>query len=305
MNIAGSRRATKLAGLVAVLAFAAGCLAVSTATASPGSRVTATQARAAQVARARLSLMRYMKASTPLAQLANGGPVSPSSPNISAGAQGTAQAGSYNWGGYADSSSPGAFTAVSATWVQPVTICSPEQRATAFWVGLDGWVSTTVEQDGVLAYCFEGKPYYFSWWEMFPTGVTIVGSTVQPGDLITASVTVSGGSNYTLSLTDATRPADSFSTAQTCAPTTCQDSSAEWIVERPAFNIGVGPLSLFSPWNVLKASQTSGGVTGSIASGADATQVLMVDASDTYQLASVSGLNRAGDTFNARWLNSY
>jgi hypothetical protein len=118
-------------------------------------------------------------------------------------------------------------------------------------------------------------------------------------------VTVSGGSNYTLSLTDATHPADSFSTEQSCPPTTCQDSSAEWIVERPAFNIGVGPLSLFPSWDVLKASQTSGGVTGSITSGAGTTQVTMVDASDTYPLVNVSGLSRAGDAFSERWLNSY
>lgn len=282
---------------------------VSAATASHGSSRPATpeaaQAQAAQVARARLSLVRYMKAGNPLALLTSGSGPKPSGPNLSAGTQGAAQAGSFNFGGYVDSSSAGTFTAVSTTWVQPATFCSPEQRVTAFWIGLDGWTSTTVEQDGTLAYCFEGKPYYFSWWEMFPAPITVIGSTVRPGDRITASVTVSGGSNYTLSLTDATTPADSFSTVQTCQPTTCQDSSAEWIIERPAFNIGVGPLSAFSNWNVLKASQTSGGVTGSISAGPGTTQVSMVDATATYPLVSVSGLNRAGDSFTERWLNSY
>lgn len=311
MHITGPRRLKARVTLAAALALTAGSMTVGVAAASHGtSRPAAAAARddsahSGQLAQVRTSLMRYLKETKPLADLASGHGLKPSTPNLSAGIEGAAQAGSYNWGGYVDSSSAGAFTAVSATYVQPIAICSQEQRAAAFWTGLDGWTSTTVEQDGTLAYCFEGKSYYFSWWEMFPTGVILVGETVQPGDLITASVTVSGGSNYTLSLTDATHPANSFSTAQTCAPTTCQDSSADWIIERPTFNIGVGPLSVFSSWNVLKASETSGGVTGNIASGPGASQVIMVDATNTYPLVSVSGLNHAGNSFSERWLNSY
>ena len=230
---------------------------------------------------------------------------SPAARTARAGPRGSAQVGSYNWSGYADTASLGTFTAVSATWRQPATICSPEQRLTATWVGLDGFTDSTVEQDGTLAYCFEGQASYYSWWEMYPGGTVTVGSAVRPGDLIKAAVTESGG-NYTLSVTDASRPSNSFSAVQACAPAgSCQDSSAEWIAERPAFPIGIAPLSVFTPWLVSSATQTANGTKGSIGSGPGTTEITMVDATDTYALDSISGLRLGGTSSSARWLNSY
>ena len=137
---------------------------------------------------------------------------------------------------------------------------------------------------------------------MFPGASVTVGATVQPGDLISASVKRSG-TNYTLTLNDFTTPGNSFSTVQSC--TTCENDSAEWIAERPAFPIGVTPLSFFRSWNVTHGSQTSNGVKGSIGSGPNATQITMIDATATYPLDRVSGLLRGGSKFTARWLNSY
>lgn len=284
-------------------------MAAAAATASHGSPPAAARTVALsqprQAALARASLLRYLKLDKPLANVDNQGGIQPGGPSITAHPSAPAQGATYNWGGYVDSGSPGTFTAVSASWIQPATFCSAEQRVTAFWVGLDGWTSTTVEQDGTIAYCFEGVPYYYSWWEMFPAGVVFVGTTVRPGDLIKASVTVSGGTNYTLSLTDVNHPADSLTTTQTCQPSVCQDSSADWLIERPEFSIGVCPLSTFSDWDVLQASETANGVTGSIGSGPGATQVSMLDATSTYPLMSTSRLNRQGNEFSAHWLNSY
>jgi Peptidase A4 family len=277
--------------------------AISNASSKPVTQVTT----ARETALARASLLRYLRASRPLADLAgsNGG-LKPSSPNMSAGPNSTVQAASYNWSGYTDESAAGTFTAVSATWQQPATVCSQEQRITAFWVGLDGWNDPTVEQDGTIAYCFEGQPNYFTWWEMFPGDPVTVGTTLRPGDRITASVTVTGGTNYTLSLTDASRPGNGFSTVQTCLPAgTCQNSSAEWITERPAFTIGVAPMAFFFNWNPQNASQVSDGTKGSIASGPNPTQITMVDATSSYALDRISELGRAGDAFSANWLNSY
>ncbi len=309
MGITGSRGRRVVVALAATLALLGGGMVAGAATAShsspPMAARTVAQPQPRQAARARASLLRYLKLDQPLADVVNQGGLQPGGRSISARPAAPSQAASYNWGGYVDSSSPGAFTAVSGSWVQPATFCSPEQRVTAFWVGLDGWNDPTVEQDGTIAYCFEGVAYYYSWWEMFPAGVVFVGSTVRPGDLIRASVAVSGGSNYTLSLTDASHPADSLTTVQSCAPTVCQDSSAEWLIERPEFSIGVSPLSTFSNWNLLNGSQTSDGVTGSIGSGPGSTQVSMLDATSTYPLLGTTGLNREGNAFSARWLNSY
>jgi len=308
MKMTGPRVRGRVAGLAAALALAAGgTAAVAAGTASHATAGPAAH-YGAQAVEAKASLLRYLSKNTAWNFPTPGhGPrgVTPSTTNAGAGAKGTGEIGSYNWSGYADTTTTtGAFTSVSGSWAEPVTFCSAEQRLTAFWVGLDGFSNTTVEQLGTLAYCFQGQPYYYTWWEMYPGDSFTVGSTVRPGDLISASVTRSG-SSYTLSLTDHTTPGNSFSTVQTCDTSTCLDQSAEWIAERPAFPIGITPLSTFTPWPLFAGQQTANGIKGTIGSGPGATAIQMVDATDTYQLDNVSGLKLGGTSFSASWLNSY
>jgi peptidase A4-like protein len=306
MKLKQSRARRTMIGLAAAVALAAGgTAAVAAGTTSHGSSrpAAARESGSGQAARARASLVRYLSQTGPFVDLTTKDGMKPATPNLSAGPTGTAQDASFNWSGYADTSSTAnTFTAVSATWQEPVTLCTPEQRLASFWVGLDGYANGTVEQDGTLAYCFEGKAYYYTWWEMFPAGTVEVGATLRPGDLIHASVTRTGTS-YTLAVTDYNDPSDSFSTSQTC--TVCTNTSAEWIAERPEFPIGITPLTYFSDWGVSRASQTSDSVTGSIAAGPDATRITMIDATSTYPLAIASGLSRGGSAFTAHWLNSY
>jgi len=317
MKITRPRVRGRLAGLAAAVALAAGGTAGLTVSAAGLSVGTASHAAAGPAAHysalevaAKASLLRYLSKNKAWNFPTPGhGPrgVTPSTTNARAGARGTSETGSYNWSGYADTTTTaGAFTSVSAKWLEPATFCTAEQRLTVFWVGLDGFSFTdpTVEQDGTLAYCFQGQPYYYTWWEMYPADSVTVGSTVRPGDLISASVTRSG-SSYTLSLTDHTTPGNSFSTVQTCATSTCLDQSAEWIAERPAFPIGITPLSSFTPWLPFAGQETADGVKGTIGSGPSATAIQMIDATDTYQLDNVSGLKFGGTGFSARWLNSY
>jgi hypothetical protein len=62
---------------------------------------------------------------------------------------------STNWSGYADTGSN--FTEVNGSWVEPSVTCSGTTTAlVAFWVGLDGYTSDSVEQDGTLIECYEG-----------------------------------------------------------------------------------------------------------------------------------------------------
>lgn len=304
----------KVAGLAAALALAAGGAAaafagtVTHAPAAPAEHAAGTHHRALAV-EAKASLLRYLKKNRAWNIPAPGGgphKVTPSTTNLGVSAGGTATQDSYNWSGYFDSGATGTFTLVSANWAQPTTLCTAEQRLAAFWVGLDGALTSdqTVEQVGTLSYCFEGQAYYYTWWELFPGSSITVGSTVQPGDLISASVSRSGTS-YTLSLTDSTTPGNSFSTTQTCAANVCLDQSAEWVAERPAFPIGITPLSYFNDWAPFNASETANGTKGSIASGPGATSVTMVDATDTYPLDSVSALSSGGASFTANWLDSY
>jgi Peptidase A4 family len=210
----------------------------------------------------------------------------------------------FNWSGYADvSSTKHRFTAVSGHWAVPAVTCTPEDEISSDWVGLDGFNTDTVEQDGTISWCFEGKPVYFTWYEMFPAATVEVGTTLKPGDLITASVTRSG-KHYTLSVTDSTNTANSFSVTKTCKLTTCLDESAEWISERPAFSIGIAPLADYGTWTLSGAAETAKGKSGDISSYSRNYDITMLDATGSYDLSTTSGLT-SGDSFTTTWLNSY
>jgi Peptidase A4 family len=169
------------------------------------------------------------------------------------------EAQSVNWSGYADiETGSSTATYVAGSWTMPAVTCptAPYQNQDAFmvnWVGIDGATNSTVEQLGSGAQCFEGVTYYYVWYEMFPAGTVVEGTSAcinnnvdcpQPGDKITALVSVTPGTtgenNYRLTLVDRTRPQESFTTVADCAVTVCLDQSAEWIVERPAFDIPAG-----------------------------------------------------------------
>jgi Peptidase A4 family len=246
--------------------------------------VTATSAApsVAVVAQARHNFIKEMSAHP---TIASPGWISPGQEGtrLPAAANGTVTSfSSINWSGYGDSES-GSDTVsyVSGSWTIPTVQClpAPYQNQDAFladWVGIDGLTDSTVEQLGTGVQCFEGVEYYYVWYEMFPAGTVEEGTTAcindnvdcpQPGDRITASVSVTpagdGVNNYTLQLTDQTRPQESFSVTATCATSTCADSSAEWIVERPAFELSFGPqivpLADFGTSFFSRADLVSGG----------------------------------------------
>jgi hypothetical protein len=211
---------------------------------------------------------------------------------------------SYNWAGYADSSTKtGAFTQVSGDWAVPAVSCTKEDRINSDWVGLDGLTNGTVEQDGTVSQCFEDQAFYYSWYEMYPAGTVEVGDTVAAGDLISASVSRSGA-NYTLALTDVTNPANSFSQTASCAVSTCLDTSAEWIVERPAYSIGIVPEAQFSKVTFVAASAVAHGKTVTISQGPSPYALTCIDATDTYDIATVGSLH-TGNSFSSTWRNSY
>ncbi|MGN6795849.1 MAG: G1 family glutamic endopeptidase [Streptosporangiaceae bacterium] len=56
---------------------------------------------------------------------------------------------STNWSGYAATGGNGSFTSVSASWIEPNATCSSRRAQYAsFWVGLDGYSSSSVEETG-------------------------------------------------------------------------------------------------------------------------------------------------------------
>jgi hypothetical protein len=186
------------------------------------------------------------------------------------------QVQSNNWSGYADTGS--GFTKVSASWTEPTPSCSGSSGSdllAAFWVGIDGYSSSSVEQDGTMIECYYGTAYQYSWWEMYPSNsVQIVGQTVAAGDKITASVTRSG-TTYTLKVTDSTHTANSLTKTQSGS---FADSSAEWIAEAPSGATGVYPLAKFSTWTASSDAVSTSSKAGNISSFTD-DEITMVDGS--------------------------
>jgi hypothetical protein len=213
--------------------------------------------------------------------------------------KGLTQVESTNWSGYADTGS--GYSSVTGSWTEPTATCS--SRATslaAFWVGIDGYSSDSVEQDGTLIECYRGTAYYYTWWEMYPTNaIQVVGETLRPGDSISASV-VRSGTSYTLKVTDSTHTANSFSTTQTCS--SCANSSAEWIAEAPSGSSGVYPLSDFGTFTLSGATVSTTSASGDISSFTD-DEITMVDTSGHVE-AQPGALNGSGNGFSVAWERS-
>jgi hypothetical protein len=164
-------------------------------------------------------------------------------------------------------------------------------------VGIDGYSSSSVEQDGTLIECYQRHAYQYTWWEMYPANaIQVVGSTLAAGDSITSSV-VRSGTSYTLSVTDSTHSANSFTTTQTCS--NCANTSAEWIAEAPSGSSGVYPLAKFSTWTDANSTVTQGSTSGVISSFTD-DEITMVDSSGAVK-AQPGALNSSGNGFNVTW----
>jgi hypothetical protein len=280
--------------------FAAASLCALTITAAGASSATkpTRDAAAARAARAVLTHLRVGGVPKPMMAV----------PGSVLRGTGLQQVESYNWSGYADISSATVtpqYNAVTASWTEPAVRCSSEDRIAAFWVGIDGYNSATVEQDGTIAQCFEGQAYYYTWWEMYPTNeIQVVGQTVNPGDHIVSSV-VRHGTSYTMTVTDSTTGGNDVSTTQTCAVTGgCANSSAEWIGEAPTGATGQYPLAQFRLWTVHNAAAAAGSGRQGIAAFPDS-EITMIDSSVTYPLATPSSLYGGGTSFNDAWDNSF
>ena len=165
-------------------------------------------------------------------------------PNAAAGrsgAQGTKNTEySENWSGYV--ADAGGYTSVLAGWTQPGANCSGTSGLTdaAFWVGLDGFGSGTVEQTGTDAVCQNGSASYGAWFEAYPNPSYGYEATVDPGDQFYAWVEASGDS-YELVIEDDTQ---GWYGVQNVTVSGAEDASAEIIAEAPSSG-GILPLTNF------------------------------------------------------------
>jgi Peptidase A4 family len=200
-----------------------------------------------------------------------------------------------NWSGYAATGSSGSYTSVTSSWVQPAVNCGSEDTYSSFWVGLDGYDNSALEQTGTEADCIGGQAEYGAWWEVLPAAETPWSVTVAPGDQLTATVTDNGDGTFTMTLSDSTEGWSQTTTQQ--GSSGYQDSSAEVIAEATDVNGQIASLSDFGTVDF-----TGSDANGSPLDGYSPTSITMQnqDSGDTLsQPGSISD-----GSFADTWENS-
>jgi hypothetical protein len=217
---------------------------------------------------------------------------------------------STNWSGYAVTA-PTPFTDVKGSWVEPAVSCGTtaatkggknkpgrvQSSYAAFWVGLDGYSSSTVEQTGTDSDCNGATPTYYAWYEFYPAFPVNFSNPVQPGDTITAEVNDAGGV-VTVTISDTTRH---WTQTATHSDKGYALSSAEWIAEAPSSG-QVLPLANFGTVDFSNASATGAGTTGPI-SAFTYDPLTMVTKSGQPK-ATPSALGSNGTSFSVTWSHS-
>jgi hypothetical protein len=192
-----------------------------------------------------------------------GGPIRHlSSPTLSTGPSQAAIDGlnnvvtSSNWAGYAATGANGTFTSVSSSWTEPTGRCPRGNQYAAFWIGLDGYTSSSVEQTGSEVDCAGRTPRYYAWYEMYPGAAVNFPNRVSPGDHFLGSVTYQGDSKFQLVLKDTTKGWTQTVNATLAGAAL---SSAEVIAEAPCCTASGGILPLTNFGTVSFTSATANG----------------------------------------------
>jgi len=262
-----------LASLAVVVAGSA--IAAGAASASPG-LTPASSAPAQLVSPGHTMITSHVGGATPLANSA-----------IARAAK------SINWSGYAVHS--GRYRNVSATWIEPTAKCTlpKAKQYAAFWVGLDGYSSGSVEQIGTDSDCAGKTPHYYGWYEMFPAAPFFFKTLVRPGNEMSASVTFSGTDTYTLVLRNLSR---GWTHTIVKHETGLARSSAEFITEAPSSGSGVLPLADYGTVTLSSVK-----VSGILLRTLKPTEIVMVDNSGRAK-DSTSAIS--GDRFHNTWIRS-
>jgi len=216
---------------------------------------------------------------------------------------------STNWSGYAVEGS--SFTKALGSWTVPTVNCSKTPNTySSFWVGIDGWTSSTVEQTGTDSDCNGSSPSYYAWYEFYPAASILISSVpVSPGNHISATVTYNSGSSFTITLTN---ESTGKSYSKTGSVSGAARTSAEWIAEAPCCTRrgGILPLADFGTVDLGEDytgvsstnDATDSSVSGAIgAFGSNVFESIMVNGSTGADEAVPSGLSSDGTSFTVTW----
>jgi len=217
-----------------------------------------------------------------------------SSPSNSGGSSGTGTStqaapvsyASYNWAGYLAAS--GSYSSVSGTWSVPnPTGNGRTTTADAAWVGIGGVTTNDLIQAGTFdQVSASGQVTVWAFYEMLPASATFIETmTINPGDIMSTTVSESSPNVWLFSLSDLTN-GQTFSKSVSYASS---HSSAEWIEEDPSTSQGqLMTLDNFGSISFSSGTTTVGGSTVNIA-GSNASPITLVSRSGR-PLATPSGV---------------
>jgi hypothetical protein len=211
------------------------------------------------------------------------------------------QVESTNWSGYAGTT--GTYTSVTASWTQPKGTCTSGDQYSAFWVGLDGYSSSTVEQTGSEVDCVGRTAEYYAWYEAYPKASVDYNEPVKAGDSFTATVTYVSGTEFSLYIDDSTA---GWSKTTDVNVSGAARSSAEVIAEAPCctFLGGILPLTDFGTVNFTGSTVTpTSGTSEAMASAPGVTAITMVDSfgRDKDTVSALSPTGPTGEAFSCTW----
>jgi hypothetical protein len=211
-----------------------------------------------------------------------------------------------NWSGYAVTGS--SFTNAKGSWTVPTADCSKTPNTyAAFWVGIDGYSSDSVEQTGTDSDCDGKSPSYYAWYEFYPNPSVLISSiSVSPGNQMSAEVVYSA-SEFTITITNETT-GKSYSKSSKVSG--AKRSSAEWIAEAPCCTNSGGILPLADFGTVDLGADYTGvsgtnDATDSTKSGpigdfSTVEEITMVSSRGADE-AVPSGLTSDGTSFDVIW----
>ena len=209
--------------------------------------------------------------------------------------------GSPQWSGFVAMSNlllrQPVVTSVSGSWTVPAVNASGGDAYSAAWVGIGGYGENSLIQTGTLQGYRNGVVTYYAWYELLPnTAVRIRTINVQPGDIITASVSLADANQnlWLIELNDIT----SGETFNKTVRYSSSRLSAEWVVERPTVAGKITDLADFGSVTFRNCTATIDNINGTV-SNFPGYQLVMYK--EQAQLVSVSVLSGHGSRFTVSY----
>ena len=213
---------------------------------------------------------------------------------------------SNNWSGYSEPlTQSGPYQSISATWTVPTATqhTAGQAESSATWIGIGGGCitsdclagdSTLVQAGTGQDVSAQGVASYYAWWEIVPVPSIRFALPVNPGDVISTSLTQTAPEVWNIVLNDLTT--GHTGTATQTIPYPSDYTTAEFIEETP-LSVGTSGTGLTNLPNLGSVGFTSASVNGKGAGLVPADEMQLIDSNGNV-IATPSAPDATGTAFN-------